>query len=147
MNVFVKAGVGYYIAKIKYIIQVEEMLLGDIYTEQQSGKTTDQGFGIHGGHGVEYRIAANFDLFFEGTGRYVNLKDWDVENNTISPWGNSFETGKFWYADEYNETTDEYYGTIQMSEEMPEEPGLSNVRKAEISLSGITFRVGVKIRF
>jgi hypothetical protein len=147
INIFAKAGVGYYIAKIKYIIQVEEKLLGDVYLEQQAGEAKDNGFGLHGGLGVEYRIATNFDLFVEGTGRYVNLKDWDVENNTTSPWGNYYETGKFWYADEYNEFSDKYYSTIQMSEEMPDWPGLKNVRKAEISLSGITFRMGVKIRF
>ena len=147
INIFAKAGVGYYIARIKYRIQVEETLLGDTYLEQQTGEAKDKGIGLHGGLGLEYRIATSFDLFVERTGRYMNLKDWDVENNTTSPWGNSYETGKFWYADEYNETTDKYYGTMQMSEEMPEGPGLRNVRKAEISLSGITFRMGVKIRF
>jgi opacity protein-like surface antigen len=147
INIFAKAGVGYYIAKLKYKIQVEETLLDDTYLEQQTGEATDNGFGFHGGLGVEYRIATNFDLFVEGTGRYVNLKDWDVENNTTSSWGNSYETGKFWYADEYNDGTDKYYASLEISKEMPEGPELKNVRKAEISLSGITFRLGVKIRF
>jgi hypothetical protein len=147
MNVFVKAGVGYYIANIKYTIRVEEMLLGETFTEQQSGKAKDKGFGLHGGVGVEYRIATNFDLFFEGTGRFVNLKDWDVENNTILPWGTYYEEGTFWYAEEYEARTDNYYAAILLSEEMPEEQWLRNVRKAEISLLGITLRVGVKIRF
>lgn len=147
MKVFVKAGVGYYIAKIKYNIQVEEKLLDNTFVEQQTGEAKDNGFGFHGGLGVEYRIATNFDLFVEGAGRYVNLKDWDVENNTTLPWSSHYETGKFWYADEYEETTDKYYGTLLVYKEMPEGPELKNVRKAEISLSGITFRMGVKIRF
>jgi opacity protein-like surface antigen len=147
MKMFVKAGVGYYIAKIKYRVQVEERLLVETYMEQQTGEAKDNGFGLHGGLGMEYRIATNFDLFVEWMGRYVNLKDWDVENNTTSPWGDYYETGKFWYADEYNEVPDKYYGTIQMAKEMPGGPGFRNVRKAEISLSGITFRLGVKIRF
>ena len=147
MNMFVKAGVAYYIAKIKYEIQVEEKLLEDTYLEQQTGEAKDNGFGLHGGLGVEYRIATNFDLFVEGTGRYVNLKDWDVENNYTSPSGNHYDTGKFWYAEEYNEMTDKYYATMQIEEEMHEVQGSRNVRKAEISFSGITFRMGVKIRF
>ena len=147
INIFAKAGVGYYIARLKYNIHVEETLLGDTYLEQQTGEAKDNGFGLHGGLGLEYQIATNFDLFVEGTGRYVNLKDWDVENNTTSSWGNYYETGKFWYADEYNEATDKYYATMQISKVMPEEQGFRNVRKAEISLSGITFRMGVKIRF
>jgi hypothetical protein len=147
MKMFVKAGLGYYIATIKYRIQAEEMELGETFLEVQTGKAKDNGFGIHGGLGVEYQIATNLDLFVEGMGRYVNLNDWDVENNTTLPWGGFYETGKFWYADVYNEATDKYYGSITLAEEMPERPELKNVRMAEISLSGITFRIGIKIRF
>jgi len=144
---YVKAGVGYYFAKIKYTIRNEEELLGITYYEQQDGEAKDNGFGFHGGLGLEYSVAANIALFAEGTGRYVNLNDWDVENRTSSSMGDADETGKFWYAEEYNEGTGKFYATMQLSEERPGDPGFRNVRKAKISLSGFALKLGIKIGF
>lgn len=144
---YVKAGMGYYFAKIKYKIREEEELLGITYYEQQDGEAKDNGLGFHGGLGLEYSVSMNVAFFVEGTGRYVNLKDWDVENTHSSPAGTYSETGKFWYAEEYNQETDKFYETIQLYEQKPDDPGFRNVRKAEISLSGFTLRLGVKIGF
>jgi opacity protein-like surface antigen len=144
---YVKAGAGYYFAKIKYTIREEEEVLGITYYEQQDGEAKDNGFGFHGGLGLEYSVAANIALFAEGTGRYVNLNDWDVENRSSSSMGDAVETGKFWYAEEYNEGTNKFYATMQLSEERPDDPSFRNVRKAKISLSGFVLKLGIKISF
>lgn len=146
-NGYVKAGVGYYFAKIEYTIREEEEMLGITYYEQQDGEAKDNGLGFHGGLGLEYSVAANIALFAEGTGRYVNLNDWDVENRTSSSVGEADETGKFWYAEEYNEGTGKFYATMELSEQRPDDPSLRNVRKAKISLSGFALRLGIKIGF
>lgn len=147
MNGYVKAGVGYYFAKIKYKIRNEEELLGITYYEQQDGEAKDNGIGFHGGLGFEFGMTTSLAFFAEGSGRYVNLKDWDVENTHSSPAGTYTETGKFWYAEEYNQETDKYYETIQLYEQMPDDPSFRNVRKAAFSLSGFTLRLGIKISF
>lgn len=147
MNGYLKAGVGYYFAKIKYTTRDEEEMLGITYYEQQDGEAKDNGFGFHGGLGLEYDIAVNVALFAEGTGRYVNLNDWEVENRTSSSMGNADETGKFWYAEEYNEGIGKSYATMQLSEEKPDNPNFKNVRKAKISLSGFVLKLGIKISF
>lgn len=144
---YAKAGVGYYFAKIKYTIMNEEELLGVTYYEQQDGEAKDKGFGFHGGLGLEYGVAGNIAVFAEGTGRYVSLNDWDVENRTFSSLGDYNQTGKFWYVEEYNEGTDKFYATMQLSEERPEDPNFRNVRKAKISLSGFVLKFGIKIYF
>lgn len=146
-NGYAKAGVGYYFAKIKYTIRNEEELLGITYYEQQNGEAKDNGLGFHGSLGLEYGVATNVAFFVEGTGRYVNLKDWDVENRTSSSMGDTTETGKFWYVEEYNEGTDKFYQTMQLSEERPDDPSFRNVRKAQISLSGFALKLGIKISF
>ena len=144
---YVKVGVGYYFAKIKYTTRDEEEMLGITYYEQQDGEAKDNGFGFHGGLGLEYSVASNIALFAEGTGRYVNLNDWEVENLKSSSMGEADETGKFWYAEEYNEGTGKFYATMQLSEERPDNPSLRNVRKAKISLSGFALKLGIKISF
>lgn len=147
MKGYVKAGVGYYFAKIKYKIRNEEEVLGITYYEQQDGEAKDNGIGFHGGLGFEYGVTTNLSFFAEGTGRYVNLKDWDVENTHSSPAGSFTETGKFWYAEEYNQETEKFYETIQLYEQMPDDPSFRNVRKAAFSLSGFTLKLGIKVGF
>lgn len=147
MNAYLKAGVGYYSAKIAYTIRNEEELLGIVVYEQQDGEAKDNGLGFHGGLGWEMRVAQNVAFFVEGTGRYVNLKDWDVENTTTSSSGKHFETGKFWHAEEYNPESGKFYASLFLFKEEPDDPGLRNARKAEISLSGLTMKLGVKVSF
>lgn len=147
MSAYTKAGVGYYSAKIAYTIRQEEELLGIAVYEQQDGEAKDKGIGFHGGLGLEMRVAQNVAFFVEGTGRYVNLKDWDVDNTSTSSSGTHFDTGQFWYAEEYNPESGKFYESLFLFREEPDDPGLRNARKAEISLSGLTIKMGLKVSF
>jgi opacity protein-like surface antigen len=112
MNAYVKAGVGYYFARIAYTTRQAEEFLGIAIYEQQDGQAKDNGLGFHGGLGWEIRVAQNVAFFVEGTGRYVNLKDWNVKNTTTSSLGEYNETGKFWYAEEYNPESGKFYASL-----------------------------------
>lgn len=147
MNAFFKAGAGYYFATWDYKIREETELFGISVWSENEGMAKDNGFGFHGGLGLEYSISGSVALFVEGTGRYVNLKDWDVDYLYQDAFGSERDTGTFWYIEEYEEDTGKYYPYLGVGDEEPSGPGIKNARKAEISLSGVVFKLGVKFRF
>lgn len=147
MNAYVKGGVGYYFAAWDYKIRQENELVGITVWDENEGTAKDSGFGFQGGLGFEYGLSDSISLFVEGSGRLVNLKNWDVENVNRNALGSEMDTGTFWYVEEYEEDTGKYYPSLELLDEEPSDPDLRNVRKAEISLSGIVFKVGVKFRF
>ncbi len=147
MNAYFKAGGGYYFATWDYKIREENELFGITLWSENEGTAKDSGFGFHGGVGLEYSISQSFALFVEGTGRYVNLKNWDVDNLYRDAFGSQKDTGTFWYLEEYEEATSKYYPSLELGDEEPSGPGIKNARKAEISLSGVVFKFGVKFRF
>jgi opacity protein-like surface antigen len=147
MNAYIKAGVGYYFATWDYQIRTENELVGITIWEENEGTAKDSGFGFQGGLGFEYSLSDSVALFLEGTGRYVNLKNWDVENVYRTALVTDRETGTFWYVEEYEETTGKYYPSLELSDEEPSDPDYRNVRKVEISFSGVVFKVGVKFSF
>ena len=146
-NAYVKGGVGYYFATWDYKIRQENELVGITIWEENEGSAKDSGLGFQGGLGFEYSLSDSVALFVEGSGRLVNLKNWDVENVNRNALGTDSETGTFWYVEEYEEDTGKYYPSLELSDDEPSDPDYRNVRKAEISLSGVVFKVGVKFCF
>ncbi len=149
INVFFKAGIGYYAAKVKFLLRQEfESFFDQTGWELSDGEATDSNIGFHGGLGFEFDVTESFALVAEGSGRYVRFNDWDVENvSTGSFERRQIERGTFWAAEEFNGLTGKYYLGLELSEQKPNLPGTRNVRKAEIGFSGFSFRIGVKIRF
>jgi opacity protein-like surface antigen len=147
VNAYVKGGAGYYFATWDYKIRQENELLGITVWEENEGTAKDSGFGFQGGLGFAYSLSDSVALFLEGSGRFVNLKNWDVENVNRNALGTDSETGSFWYLEEYEEDTGKYYPSLELSDDEPSDPDNRNVRKAEISLSGIVFKLGVIFRF
>jgi opacity protein-like surface antigen len=147
MNAYVKGGVGYYFATWDYQIRQENELVGITIWEENEGTAKDSGFGFQGGLAFEYSLSDSVSLFLEGAGRYVNLKSWDVDNVYRNALGTESETGAFWYVEEYEEDTGKYYPSLELSDDEPSDPDYRNVRKVEINLSGIVFKVGVKFSF
>ncbi len=148
MNIFLKAGVGYYSAKIKFLTRQEQEGIFESGWSQSDGEGKDSNIGFQGGLGFEYEVSDNVLLVAEGSGRYVNFNDWDVEDDYTDSTGQSLlETGTFWYTEELNELTEKYYPSLQLLEERPQETGFRNVRKAEFGFSGFSFKIGIRIRF
>jgi hypothetical protein len=87
-------------------------------------------------------------LFFETTGRYANLKNWEGKNRYDDYLGASESESVDWYfAEEYDGQTGRWYKTVQITDVEPSGNDYRNVRKAEISYSGVVFRLGIKITF
>jgi len=147
-NVTFKAGGSYFLGKAEFSIReeekLEEMLVAWDYSK---GTGSAASLGLQGGIGLEYRLSEGIGLFLEATGRYAKLKNWDFDGRYEDSLGTSQALkGTWYYADVYDESTEDYYSSILIEQENPSGWYLRNVRKAEINYSGLCFKVGVKIR-
>ena len=146
---YVKAGVGYYIGKSKYFVRQEARISGlpPVWWEDE-GDASSNAFGFQGGVGIEFNLSESVALFFETTGRYANLKNWEGQNRYNDYLGVSESQSVDWYfAEEYDDTTRQWYRTVEIIEEEQSGDYYRNVRKAEISYSGVGLRLGIKITF
>jgi len=148
LNVFFKAGGSYYLGKADFSYREEETLVGaPTVWEYSKGTGNAASLGLQGGIGLEYGISERIGLFLEAAGRYANFKNWDYDGKYENSVGTSQSfKGTWYYAEAYDETTDDYYASILLENETPSGWYLRNVRKAEVDFSGLSFRAGIKIR-
>jgi len=147
LNVFARAGIGYYFATLDYKTLEESDLYGLTLREENDGTARKSGWGIQGGLGLEVRISSRLALYFEGGGRHVALTDWDVDSSYRDSYGSVKQKGTFWYVEKNNEGTGKSYPGLEMKDTQPSDPAFLTVRKAKFSLSGIVFITGVKFGF
>ena len=109
--------------------------------------------------GIDYRLKKGLSVVAEVQGRWAELTDWKGTKNDEYSWnhtwgfagenldsGSSAETGEgiLWLGDYQSDETQKSYSRFVFSEEKPGEPIL-NAEPAKINLSGISFRIGLKI--
>jgi len=152
-NFFLNVGSGYYFSKASlYKCHWSSAYAGwwVIYTKEEKYDVSSNGFGFHGGIGFEYSIANNLALVLEVQGRYARLSN--LKGNRY------FSIGTFSHYDEEEGTlyigerdfTDEGYGEncpdLIISSSKPSGEGFRNIKEVSLDLSGITFRVGIRIK-
>ena len=145
MNIFLKGGIGYYFGKITLSLE-EDIVSTSIVEAWQVFKVKDNGIGFHGGIGFEYNIVQNIAFFVEGAGRYAKLKDWKGEV-TYKDWLDQLtekRSGTFWYYE--FERYGKYYPNVDIKEDKPTDPHFKNLRKFECNLSGLSLKVGIRIK-
>jgi len=145
MNVFLNGGIGYYFGKITLSLE-EDIVSTSIVDVWQVFKVKDNGIGFHGGIGFEYNIVQNIAFFVEGAGRYAKLKDWKGEV-TYKDWLDQLtekRSGTFWYYE--FERYGKYYPNVDIKEDKPTDPHFKNLRKFECNLSGLSLKVGIRIK-
>lgn len=149
MKLFFKAGVGYYFAKSTSTFYLDSQEpWGTPYSETYDLTIKDQGFGYHGGFGYEFDLGSRFSFFVEAQGRYCTLKNWEGTSRYIDPAGNVEEiSGTVWHFEAYDAVTDEYYSLNYLSADQPDDPTFQNVRKFECDFSGISLKLGIRIKF
>jgi len=151
MQVMLNAGLGYYLGTVDF----------NLFFEGDTGFYTDEGtdnwsaksnaLGFHGGIDLEFGIAHNLALVVGAKGRYAKLtdltgtKDYDYSRSTGYSYSYYNENATLWFGD-YKEGSKKY-SLVQLSEDKPSGSSWSNVRKAEVNLSGIVFQAGIKVFF
>ena len=148
MNAFLKAGIGYCVAKVYLKLREEyTSFLGLEGWDEDEFEAKNSGFGFQGGLGIEYNLTGTISLFAEGMGRYLKITGWELEGTTTNASGVIKGSGTLWYLEEFFEANGKYYPGLQISEQKPTYPAYRNVREAEVDFSGFSLRVGIKIRF
>lgn len=147
-RLFVRCGIGIYLGQMNYSMDMDETILGFNYLSETKGDVTANGIGLHGGIGMEYPLRNNIFVFFEGKGRYVGLRNWKGQEIFLcSGYESEIRSGTLWYYEIFNEDLGKSYSNIRLLEEKPTGSSLKNVREFSVSLSGISFSAGIRIRF
>lgn len=147
--VFLKAGIGYYFGRSRYEVREETRMPGFAsYWDLDTGTASGKGFGFQGGIGLEYNLSKRVSLVLEGHGRHVDLDNWKGENKSSNSIGQGLTNSVEWfYLEELDDVTGNYYRSISISDISPGGPGIRNVRPANISFSGISIRLGIRLSF
>ncbi len=147
-KLFVRGGIGLYLGKMDYSMDMDETILGFNYIVKTTGKVTANSIGIHGGMGLEYDLKKNISIFFEGKARYAKLKNWKGEEIFSGLEGGSItRSGTLWYYKSFDQDFGKYYSNLRLSEEKPTGSNLQNTREFDNNLSGISFGGGIRISF
>ncbi len=151
MEVVLNAGLGYYLGTAEFETYMREDL-GILWIEStQTWSAKSNAFGFHGGIDLEFGIAPNLALVVGAKGRYAKLTDltgdmeWDLNSSVGSSDSGTEEDMTLWFGD--YEEAGKKYPQLELSDDKPTGSYWSDVRKAEVNLSGIVFQAGIKITF
>jgi hypothetical protein len=143
-RLFLKGVFGYYFVTAEYLYRLATG--PDSWTESK-GTTTSQGLGAEGSAGYEWYLSPKTVLFAEAGYRYAKIGRFvGTEDLTNSAGGAVSTTGTLYYFLQTGGDPRDY-PFVFVRESLPEGIGVSGVREAEIDLSGITVRAGIRIRF
>ena len=151
MKLFFKAGVGYYFAKSTSTFALDFHQAGENpYWGTYEVDIKDQGIGYHGGFGYEFDLGSHLIFFIEARGRLCKLNNWKGDSSYNNIDGDAAKvSGTMWNFEVYHADLDEYYPQNQISAEEPVEvdPDIQNVRKFEAGFSGVSLKLGIRIKF
>ncbi|MBD3414890.1 MAG: hypothetical protein GF421_10725 [Candidatus Aminicenantes bacterium] len=152
MEVVLNAGLGYYLGSVKYDVFTEGTSLGISYETSDTWSAQSNAFGFHGGLNLEFGFSPNMAFVIGARGRYAKFTDLtgDLEWEYSDSWGWS-DSGTerdqtLWFGNQEMYGGQEYPQVI-LSDTKPTGSWWSDVRKAEVNLSGIVFQAGIKLIF
>lgn len=148
LKFFVYGGFGYYFGKLTTDIR-ENSTPPDFWSKQEA-TLKDQSFGLHGGVGLEFKMAPRIAVFIEGRARYCKLKSWNGDGTYEDSDGFIYtDEGLMWYFEELDQNygSGEWLPAITIATGSPSGPNIRNAREFEVNLSGISLRTGIRISF
>jgi hypothetical protein len=140
------------------VLYVDNYTSAGEYTE--TAKTRD--FGLHGIAGLAIKLSTSFSIAVEVLGRWVNLDGWEGEKTDSYNWSHTWGVsgiysengqteesydGKIWRVEARSDQTGKTYPRLVFSGEKPISADYTAVRLANISLSGFSARIGLRLRF
>jgi opacity protein-like surface antigen len=146
MNIHFFAGPGIYFGSMNI---EEELSIPILATDlvQSIKPESKTAFGFQGGLGLEIGLSGNMFFVLDIQGRYVSFSDLQGPYTTT---GTIFGipvsvsgTGSIWYTETLSSGT--YYPNWAIDDTQPTGSGYRNVRKASLSLSGVSAQAGFRI--
>ena len=147
-TLYLKAGMEYTFAKCGYSYRLTgiDPVSSDEVWQEWTGEANASGFGYLAGLGYDLNLTSALSLTAELVYRHSQLGDFSGEDvYKESPSYESIEKGKLYYF-EVDTGAAEAVPLVFVREKRPSEAGVIDARKAELSLSGFSLKVGIKIQ-
>jgi hypothetical protein len=139
---YIKTGIEYYLAKSFYYYQRQE---GDSFIEWD-GQADGQGVGSQLSLGVVIATDLPISLFLEVSGRYGKISNFEGEHTITESSGyRATEKGKLYVYDV--EQGDKTYTLLYISEDIPTDTIVTNIKEATLDLTGVSAKIGIIFRF
>ncbi|MFW6129200.1 MAG: hypothetical protein ACOC6P_03015 [Candidatus Aminicenantaceae bacterium] len=149
LDVVFNAGTGYYIGKVEWSYHYKNLGNPSV-AYKESWNAGSNAMGFHGGIALQWNINSQWAFFIGFKGRYVKLTEltgeysWEYVTSDYSDSGEANDY-TFWFGD-YRYGS-EFYSQMLLNDTKPSGSLWKNVRKGEVSLSGFSLIVGIKIDF
>ncbi|MGB8952215.1 MAG: hypothetical protein WCC06_06075 [Candidatus Aminicenantales bacterium] len=141
---YFKLGVAYYLAKCTYFYRFE---YNSNWLEWQ-GTARARNFGFQGAIGFEWPFASRYALLIELSSQYALIKGFRGEGTFQDPISTITEEGELYiYQGKTSAGSQKSYPFLLIRSRIPWEGYVENPRAAEISLSGMALKAGIKIMF
>jgi hypothetical protein len=140
---YLKLGATFFVANCGYYYRYDSAL----YWQEWEGTAHVAALGLCGGLGYEKSISGSFSLIVEVLGQYAPLTEFKgtgtYQDSTMAE--PTSEDGKLWAYDASvkNKTV---FPLLLVRSQKPTEAYVENVRAATIDFSGLSLRVGIKIK-
>lgn len=142
-NWYVKGGISYYFARCSYTY----LFQSDDLTQQRVGKANAQGLGLLGGLVFKKNIASNLSLVAEITGCLAKIQGFKGKENFQDSSGEMATEKGTLYLIQTQILEERTHSVLFIRETRPNEAGIINAQEAQIDLSGISLKVGLRIHF
>jgi len=142
-EIYIRGSVAYYRAKAGYDYR---FVADDLTWENWQGRATAHTLGLEIAVGGEWRISGRMDLFSEAGFRLAKLDNFTGTGTYRDDAGTTVtETGPLWFYQAVG-ADDASHDMLFIHSAAPSGDGISGARKAELNLSGVILRVGIKFR-
>jgi hypothetical protein len=138
-----RAGLDYSLARCTYLYRFEE----SDFWQKWKGRANSGGLGYHFGVGADWRIFSHLSLVAEALYRHSRVKGFEGEGVYQESAGDETSIKGKLYFFRAATSGDESVPVLFLREKVPTEPGVSDVREAELDLTGLSLRAGLKITF
>ena len=128
-------GAGYYLGDFKFEIDDGPLL-------SESGNANQLALGVQGASGTEILLTRHLSLKFEASVRYLKFNNWRADDDSMN---STDRNGQIYtsYVDDLDFQKRVYYFTVSK----PLSAINDLYRSAEIDLSGLALKAGIKVRF
>jgi hypothetical protein len=142
-DLYIKGEFSYYFAKCSYFYQFQE----EEHMQEWHGQATSQGLGFQGGVGFNRNIASHLSLVVELAGRYAKIDGFQGKDSFRDTSGQTLTEEGMLYLIQAEVSEQQSYPLLFIRESKPHEAGVLEAREAQVDFSGVSLKVGLRIRF
>lgn len=141
-ELYIKGGISYSFAECSYFYHIQEEEL----TREWQGNASAQEFGLLGGLGFMKDITPHLSLVAEVSGHYAKIDGFKGKDTFQDPSGQTLTEEGTLYLIQAEASEQRSYPLLFIRETKPNEAGVIDAREAKIDFSGISLKVGFRIR-